>query len=435
MKIINGKKIGNNLNLVINEQKYSKRVTKEEGEAILKKIALYNKKNSDKLEQDIIALMTSIANVKAKQEVAKKSLEKKIEKETKNVDKVKIKEKLKIAKSLLVFAKNNTSSEMEEEISNLVISKGIALKGFEKVPMPDLLVERFRTFIENKVSIKPLLNFWALCLANPNHIARIKLFDYLVKHGLMITSSGYFVTYRMVKTTDKTDVYTHAYDGEPRLYYKVGEVATLNRETECDEDEGRDCSKGIHFGSPAFIGITTTKTDERGDGYNAGERQITKKVEGATYGTGYSAPKVITTTITEKFDESFGNQATIWLLNPMHVVSVPNSDTRKLRSCEGYFVKTTTVEEVKNMVASDYLLFDQDYNKIELKDIKSLIDKNGLKTYIEKDSYALNALTTLRKKLGDLELTTGKNKQDTLSKDLSLEQIKIIVKSRLEILK
>jgi hypothetical protein len=437
-KKIRATKIGKIFSTVIDGVSYTKEVTPKKFEQLTKLIKTYNKGNSQRSLDMIIELLTPVT-VEAKKDeikkaVAKKSLDKKIKKEEKKpnlIEKQANKDRVSVAKNII--AKTITIKQSKEEVKNLVVTReGLAYRGFEKIFMPPLLVTRINEFIDNNISIQPLLNFWLLCLANPNHIARTKLFDYLDKHKMMITPSGYFVTYRMVKTTDDPDKFTHAHNGTPRLYYKVGEVATLNRETECDEDGANDCSRGIHFGSPQFIGIHITEGPAEGQGYDKGERVITKTINNEGYGTNYSVPTTVKET--QKFDDSYGNQATIWLVNPMHVVSVPFSDTRKLRACEGYFVKLTTAEEVVDMVQKDYLIFDSDYKKFELSEIKKMIDANKLKGYIENDNYAPGALTKLRNLLFKINITSGSKAQDTISKDLDLAQVKLIIKSRLNIL-
>lgn len=61
------KKIGSNIIISTGKERFSKKVTKEEGEAILKKIELYNKRPSDDKKKQIIKLVAP--------EAAKKSSE------------------------------------------------------------------------------------------------------------------------------------------------------------------------------------------------------------------------------------------------------------------------------------------------------------------------------------------------------------------------
>lgn len=285
--------------------------------------------------------------------------------------------------------------------------------GYEIV-LPALLVKRFIEFIENKQDITPLINFWLKCLLNPNHIARTKLFDYLDRHRLIITPSGNFVTYRMVKSkpdSEKTGIYVDAHTG--KFNHVLGEVSKMNRK-DCDEDGKNDCSKGIHTGSAGFIGISL------GDGYNKGT--IKTKAQGGNYGTEYAASGEM---VEQKFDNTFGNQAVVCLVNPTHVVSIPNSDTRKMRSCQVYIAHKTTPEEVLNhLTNSDYYVFDKDYEKIEQKELKEFLkDVKLIETY-KKDNKKKEQLNILLEKLKSLS-------GDSIPTDISLQQTTNILQKRI----
>lgn len=325
-----------------------------------------------------------------------------------------------------------------EKDNRFKVSDGkVTLVPFNSVPMPQKLVDKIKDFLTRGQDLKPLINFWKLCLLNPNPIARTKLFDYLTLHNLIITPNGYFITYRMVKTTDDPGVYTHVHNGTPRLYYRVGEVAKLDRATQCDEDGNRDCSRGIHFGSPRFIGIVAepgskskTSLEEGttvGQGYGT-KIVTTKAAHPDSYGTGYDRRDT-----TQKFDNSFGNQATLWLINPMHVVSIPFSDTRKMRACEGYFAKLTTPEEViEHVIDPDYLLFDDNYKQYEEEELNKMLSETKLKAYVDNEAKAKSEkakalaksnLAGLREKL--------RAENDIAAPDLSMQDINLIIQSRI----
>lgn len=275
-------------------------------------------------------------------------------------------------------------------------------------------------------------------LLNPNPVARVKLFDYLELHNLMITKNGYFVTYRMVKTTDVIGEYTHAHNhGNKKLIYTIGTVAKLDRKTQCDEDGSVDCSKGLHTGSPLFIGIKTeakkidlTEKEAVGEGYGTGFKVVTKQAEPASYGTGYDRPAPTKTN--EKFDHTFGNQAVICLVNPMHVVSVPNSDTRKLRACELYFAATTTPEEVIEHLTKDINIYDghdDKYKAIEQKEIAEMLKSANLVDLFSattKKAASKEAIADLDKKLSKLSLAS-----DGINDKLTAVQFKSIIDSRI----
>lgn len=421
------RQIGRNVIMVIKGVKYSKKtIDNEEVKKIQTKVEIFNKKPTASKLEEILDLFKDPEKEKLKSEVVgiSKSIKKAV-KEDKGGDKLKNK---KLIEKVKKFYKDN---KKKDDVSNLlVVNKNgdLAMKGCDIVSMPSLLVQRIDDFITKQTEIKSLLNFWSLCLLNPNDIARTKLFDYLQSNGLIITPSGYFVTYRMVKTTKQEGVYTDAHTY--KSVYLPQTVCSIPR-SECDEDGNKDCSKGLHTGTPLFIGIKTNKKkveDEGkgalGDGY--GVKYVTTKTKDSnSYGTGYDNPKEITQT----FNNTFGNQAIITLINPMHVVSIPNSDTRKMRSCEFYFAKLTTPEEVIDMVEKDYLLYDIDYQNFELKQLQELLKNKTLKAYV-------NEKTEIGVKVAKLTKELEKKKEeiklsgDIINSSLDLLSIKNLIKQR-----
>jgi hypothetical protein len=336
------------------------------------------KKKSPKLLTEIRELIKPVTTKETKE---------KEEKETKVIAEKKalkrdLKEEKFRADHAQQFEKRRTA-QRKEALQDLIksgtveaVPKGFALKGYADVPMPELLVDRFIDFIALGRSTQPLVNFWIWCLLNPNKKARYKLFAYLHRHRLIITPSGYFVTYRMVKSTptskeDGIYVANHRQADGSEFKHIVGQVSWMDRK-DCDEEGANDCSAGLHTGSPDFIGI------KLGEGYDKGE--IKTKAQGGGYGTGYDAPKEVI----QKFDNTFGNQAIICLVNPMHVVSIPDSDTRKMRSSEFYFAKLTTAEEViGHLTEYDYSIFDSDYAAIEAGRLKEMLKDAKLEDYTD----------------------------------------------------
>lgn len=445
--------VGQNITLIIDDYvndpvKYTKRVSdKDERLAFISKIdslkESIEKAKSDKVGNKhidtLINMFTSVTKEVEKKEEVKKVEEKAVKKRIDKINKSELKgEKTEKKREKLYnigVLKSISKNTVKEELDLLIVTKeGMVLKGFESIPMPKLLVAKIEEFSKRGVSIKFLINFWYKCLANPNHIARTKLFDYLVGQNIIITESGNIVTYRMVKDVNKDGskldgYYTDAHTHTMRYYPKT--VCFIPR-SECDEDGSKDCSKGLHTGNPKFIGINVEKSDKNGlgDGYNSGVTYEASKESGysAGYGTGYNTPKPAPKEV--KFDHSFGNVPIICIVNPSNVVSVPNSDTRKMRSCEFYFVKVTTVEEVIALEAGDYLLFDEDYEKIEIETLKDTIKEQGLTKYINNDAYRPSDLTKLKNKLEGQLIKLKVN--DSVSKDLSLEQIKLLVNNRIK---
>jgi hypothetical protein len=398
---------------------------KEKRDEVKKLVELYNKQPNEMRKAKLIKLLTPKTE-KAKTEmlVAKKVKQREV-KEAKG--------ELKETKKLIALESQSlaTTEQFLGNDERLLMKDGeVYLRPYTQVAMPVDLVDEFKRAIIAGESerIEALINFWMLCLLNPNPIARTKLFRYLSKHNLVITPNGYIVTYRMVKKTNDPNVFTSARTGQEK--YIMGEVYRMPR-TECDEDGANDCSRGLHVGTPEFLGLNGL--EKLGDGYKEKNSEYGRRPSG--WGTGYG-PADDDPRFKQQFSQSFGNQAVITLLNPAHVVSVPNSDTRKLRSCEIYFVKTTKVEEVVKLQTTDFALYDNQYKTLERAEIQKMLDNTKLEQFVSDDvqtnvkKMSAKRLKAYEERIHDLRSKMEVSK-DPINKDLSLDQINAIIQKRL----
>lgn len=81
------------------------------------------------------------------------------------------------------------------------------LKGYT-IPMPMQLVERINFYLQSGAPIDSLVNFWMLCMSNPDAQARNDLFAFADRYNFPITPYGYFVGYKSVyvkESSRKTD--------------------------------------------------------------------------------------------------------------------------------------------------------------------------------------------------------------------------------------
>ena len=427
------KQIGKNLNVVIGDEKPITFIGDKDALAPIKEnLKKYTEKKSATLlttiREQLKPKTTAKVKEAEKEAIAKVGQEKLLKKELKET-KLKGRKELNFERTRETQRKQLLDKLLTDKVLDTT-SKGFALYGFPTVNMPELLVERFVDFLALGRTIEPLINFWMNCLLNPNPVARYKLFNYLNRHRLIVTPSGYFVTYRMVKetpTSKEDGIYVDAHTGQ--FQHIVGKVSKMDRSA-CDEDGKNDCSKGLHSGSPDFIGI------KLGEGYDKGE--IKTKSQGGGYGTGYGARQEV---VTQKFDNSFGNQAVICIVSPEHVVSVPDSDTRKLRSCELYIAKLTTPEEViAHLTEFDYSIFDSDYAQIKSDELRERLKEANLTDFtdgtVESQEPFIKTKTNTKVKIDTIEerlkdLRKKKITGDDVAKDLSNEEIMAIVSRRL----
>lgn len=133
-------------------------------------------------------------------------------------------------------------------------------------------------------------NFWTLTSLNPRPEVRRNLFRFLSKWGMVISKSGLFVGYRNVEVkeegkTPETTIFTDSHSHSTTI--RIGHVTSLPIE-ECDLDNDRECSRGLHIGGTSWLR------------YNY-----------------------------------FGDTGLVCLVNPMDVVAVPwaNAEYGKIRTC------------------------------------------------------------------------------------------------------
>jgi hypothetical protein len=396
---------------------------KEKREMVKKMVEAYNKLPS---ETKLMKILKIVDEKKLALEVKQMKEKKKIKKDVKVT-----KRALGETKKLLAEAAVGIRGFLKGDKRFITVNGCVYLAPFETVPMPISLVNTLADMIQKNENVDALINFWKLCLLNPNPIARNKLFGYLQRHKLVITPAGYLVTYRNVKKTDTEGVFTSAHTGKEQ--YRIGKVFRMDRKA-CDEDGANDCSRGLHTGTPEFLGIHGL--DKIGDGYvDKGKVEILSKSNGGGQGTGYYEPAEIEKLKRQTFTTSFGNQAVICLVNPMHVVSVPESDTRKMRSCELYFVKTTTPEEVVDIQVSEYHTYENAYKAYEKEELEKMLEETKLihhvKSAPESDVTQMSARkkAVYEERLKELQAKM-KIGQDTINKELSFAEINAIIQSR-----
>lgn len=135
MEQIKAKQVGLNMIVVINEQKYSKKCTKEEIDSIKNKILLYNKKPTKTLENQLIKMFDKTIEKKEIEKAKAKGIKKTIKKTTAKVKKNSNKKgdnQGLIEEVKTEFKSGNFTKEQIEELENLLRKKKEALvKGEE----------------------------------------------------------------------------------------------------------------------------------------------------------------------------------------------------------------------------------------------------------------------------------------------------------------
>ena len=243
-------------------------------------------------------------------------------------------------------------------------SSSMFLKGTSDA-IPEFLAKKLLKYIDDKLDVEPLVNFWKNVLLNPDKGVRQQLFGFLEHNGHPITDKGYFLAYKAVQIARKYDVETGeeivsvSYDGDTGerveevlnqsmsfkpyhsgahgMVVKVGEPITMPRE-DCDSDPYQTCSAGLHVGSMDYV-----------------------------HDFGYRDGVILEV-----------------LVSPRNVVAVPEDyNNTKMRCCEYYPIAITNGNNENIYLESDYQAIDHNNLESDLEDYE--ISKLEVINEIEKE--------------------------------------------------
>ena len=102
---------------------------------------------------------------------------------------------------LIAWMDNIKDDSIFESRNNQLFMKGI------NIPIPQFLAQEFALEQEgNSELYNALVNFWKLCVLNPNTKCREDLYGFLKKNKMTITPSGCFIAYRNVDLKQEGDL-------------------------------------------------------------------------------------------------------------------------------------------------------------------------------------------------------------------------------------
>lgn len=291
--------------------------------------------------------------------------------------------------------------ELSDEYKDILLESGeiiktatgYALSIYPKVDIPELLLYKIKEilddiFVKNiedkkylNLKYNALLNFWKLCLLNPNPRSRSYLFEFLSNHDLKINCNGLFFAYRsVVKVKDNNDKYNrfvndaylqvskkwkkkisnysiyknpkgdffisvngnknsifidnlkNAYnslsaetsytDSYSKTFdIRIGQPVKMDRSL-CDSNEKIECSRGLHIGNKTFS------------------------------------------------FSSFGDTKILCLINPMNVVSIPHNDCNKMRVCEYLPIAVLNEKDSNILEREEFLTVAEEYYKSTIESLK-----------------------------------------------------------------
>lgn len=284
------------------------------------------------------------------------------------------------------------------------------------VPVPASLTKTMIDYISMGHPLESLKKFWMLCLLNPNTQARDSFFDYCLRFGIVITTHGHAVLYKAVtykrgsRLEERTDLVTYIAQervnavqrGRPANRYMVYELPGGGfRTMQCVGSDGKVSRKPVTMqrARARQVGRLDQLLNKIGnleseivytDKYT---RKMTIRI-----GKPVSVPRDQCDPNIKrdcshglhvgsfKYVSWYGNSedpVLACLVNPMHVVAIPESDTSKIRVCQyvpyGRMEKTggEWVEISPRYFEASYIDYQADELKERMKAAKSEIDEEA----------------------------------------------------------
>lgn len=289
----------------------------------------------------------------------------------------------------------------------------VYLEGFN-TPIPATLVDVFKEYHEKGYPTDAILNFWKLLMINPDKRVRESLFDFITTHDFVLTDAGYMVVYKAVyykdeqkEKKDKTfeefisNQYVFVKDKwscSPNKYvaYKnidedsaeYGKLFITKYETAKHWDEKEKGVEILGKLGDLYAAIITAENqeEEKTNVQYTDMHSRTMTIEigkpvlmdrkacdsdparDCSYGLHVGATKYV---------ERFGNSDSpvlVCLVNPMHVVAVPEYDHSKMRVAEYFpFAYANYIDGKIEIVEQMY--FESDYCAYEKGEVEALIAK------------------------------------------------------------
>jgi hypothetical protein len=286
----------------------------------------------------------------------------------------------------------------------------VFLAGFN-TPIPNTLLEVIKEYHEKQYPLDAILNFWKLLMVNPDKRVRESLFQFITTHDFVLTDKGYMVVYKAVYRKDENGkrdiayeefitnqylhvkkdwkcspnkyvVYENLNNDDPAEQYGITKIETAegwNEKERGVEIKGKlgdlfsvivnSDNKGSEE-TPKYTDMhSRTMTIELGVPVHMPRKECdSDPAKDCSYGLHVGATKYV-----ERFANS-GSIILVCLVNPMHVVAVPEYDHSKMRVAEYFPYAFATYTNGKiDIIEEAY--FESDYQSHEQKELEEMIAK------------------------------------------------------------
>jgi len=130
----------------------------------------------------------------------------------------------------------------------VTVKDGVVL--YKDMPTHNAVTSRILQFVDEGLSVGPMLRFLERLMLNPSFRAVKELYGFMEANDLPITDDGYLTAYKMCKRNDDgtlTDSRTGTFD------YSVGAPPATMPRNEVNEDPEQTCSAGLHVCAQGYL--------------------------------------------------------------------------------------------------------------------------------------------------------------------------------------
>lgn len=304
-------------------------------------------------------------------------------------------------KAIKLYINEKTRVAMMAGFEADVDSGEVFLGGFF-TPVPDDLIEVIKEYHENGYPLDAIVNFWKLLMINPDKRVRTDLFKFINTHDFVLTDTGYMLVYKAVAYKER--------QANDLAEYVTNQYLYVKKEWKCSPNKYM-VFRNVADGS---FGMTKVLTAEGWDEKDKniefmgklGDLNAKLDVIAAESETVYTDKHTKTMVIklgqpvvmerkkcdsdpakdcsyglhvgATKYVESFGNRGDavlVCLVNPAHVVAVPEYDNSKMRVSEYFPIALATYTDDRKIEIVEQKYWESDYKTYEESELAKLIAK------------------------------------------------------------
>ena len=273
----------------------------------------------------------------------------------------------------------------------------IFLAGFN-TPIPQTLVDVLKEYHENQYPIDAVINFWKLLMLNPDKRVRTSAFDFIHTHDFVLTDSGYMVVYKAVAYKEKTDNDLLEFVTNNYLHVKKDWKCSANKYVVYRDSEGNlaltktvtadgwDDEDVEILGKLGDLNASLDKLAETSNTVYTDKHSQSMKIKlgvpvlmdrkecdsdpakDCSYGLHVGATNYV-----KRFGSN-GDAVLVCLVNPIHIVAVPDYDHSKMRVAEYFPIALASYTDGEiDIISQSY--FESDYKTYEEKDLEKMLAK------------------------------------------------------------